>query len=243
MADVRLLNVDQEVFARLSNTLDTLRLLGHATMSFAATESRQFDAFASWLQNTLHYANTEPDSATAKELTEKLANADFLQILPYLTGALDRSKLEEILASTSIDMVKMVAKGHQVWPTDSVADELIKLRDEVLPRGIQSTSQDDFLFQALQWRSGVEKVIDSVQEKFTHSIRKEQYSPLDQLSRVRDVRSERRTHNATPKNKTSVASMTKNTTEDMISIASMLAGTSGTGKTSITVHAFRKANN
>jgi len=224
MPAVRLLNVDQTVFTRMSDTLDTLRLLGHATMQFSATESRQFDAFAPWLRNTLQYANAEPHSATATELIEKLANADFLQILPYITGALGESKLEGLLTSTSLDMVKMVAKQAQVMTKDELTELMIKHRDDALPKGTRLTPEVDFLFDALRWRTGVESVIETVRKDFMSSIKKEGHPTQHQLSEVRDIRAVRRTDH--------VEGTAGRTASNVTYTAGVIAGTSDTCESS-----------
>jgi len=199
MPAVRLLNVDQTVFTRMSDTLDTLRLFGHATMQFAATESRQFDAFAPWLQNTLQYANAEIHSATATELIEKLANADFLQILPYISEALEYSKLEGLLTSSSLEAMQMVAKEAPVMVKDDIAEFMINSRDGAHPDGTITPREINFLFQGLRWRASVENVLGAVQKEFMHSIKKQEYPSQYQLSQMRDMRSERKTQTSTSK--------------------------------------------
>jgi len=219
MSAVRLLNVDQSVFARMNDTLDTLRLLGHATMQFAATESRQFDAFAPWLEKTLKYANAETHSATGELLIEKLADADLLQILPYITGALSESKLEVLLMSSSPDMVKMVAKDAPVMVKDELTQLMIEHRDDVLPKG---TKEIDFLRHGLRWQAHVERVIEAVQNEFMQSVKKQQLPSQNQLSQMRDIRSERRVQ--------SLTSMSTKVDQDVIYTAGTVVGTSDTSK-------------
>jgi len=222
MPAVRLLNVDQSVFVHMNDTLDTLRLLGHATMQFAAIESRQFDAFAPWLQLTLQYANAETHSATGEELIEKLADADLLQILPYITGALSESKLEVLLMSSSPDIVKMVAKDAPVMVKDELTQLMIEHRDDILPKG---TKQIDFLSHGLRWQAHVERVIEAVQKKFMQSVKKQQQPSQQQLSRIRDMRSERRTRIPT--------SMAGTAGQDVIFTAAAVAGMSDTSEFSL----------
>lgn len=225
MPAVRLLNIDQSVFTRMNDTLDTLRLLGHATMKFAATESRQFDAFAPWLQKTLQCANGETRSTTGEYLIDKLADADLLQILPYITGALNESKLEVLLASASIDMVKMVAKDAPVMVKDDITDLMIKHRDNTLPKDTKHSPEIDILFHGLRWRAHVERVIEAVQKEFMQSVKKQQQPSQTQLSRIMDIRSERRIQSSD--------SMPGKVDQDVIFTAGAVAGMNNTSKSPV----------
>lgn len=189
MSNVTLLNIDKHVVDLMSNNVDALRLLGHAVLHHAATESRQFSAFAPWLSNMIQFANAEPGGATAKELGDKLAHADFAQILPYMVGPLQNSKLEELIGTNSEDVVKTAVSGLTIAMDDVKRAALEHKHKE--PRSAKSTTNNeiDLLFFAIQWSNALAGVIQCATTVFKKSVKIEHQRLIgSSLSSMKDIK-------------------------------------------------------
>ncbi|TKA68104.1 hypothetical protein B0A49_08709, partial [Cryomyces minteri] len=64
---------------------------------YAGDEGRQFSAFSKWLRFQIDMQVTEPGSIAAEETAEQEAGIDYIQVLAYVEGALNHSKLDPFL--------------------------------------------------------------------------------------------------------------------------------------------------
>ena len=79
------------------DTISCLQLLCHTILIYTGQELRQFSAFSSWLRQEIETQATDPLSSTAEENADKDMMPNYHQILEYVQGAMQHSKLYELL--------------------------------------------------------------------------------------------------------------------------------------------------
>jgi anaphase-promoting complex subunit 4 len=71
-----------------------MRLLAHEILVYASEEQHQFSTFSKWLRHEIDIQATDPNSASATETAELDLGTDYSQLLAYIQGPMEESKLE-----------------------------------------------------------------------------------------------------------------------------------------------------
>ncbi|KAK5139652.1 hypothetical protein LTR04_003428 [Oleoguttula sp. CCFEE 6159] len=90
-------NIPAENFTQILDRICKLRIVAHSILVYAGYEGRQFSAFSKWLRFQIDMQVTEPGSIAAEETAEQEAGIDYIQVLAYVEGALNHSKLDPFL--------------------------------------------------------------------------------------------------------------------------------------------------
>ncbi|TKA59838.1 hypothetical protein B0A49_11528 [Cryomyces minteri] len=90
-------NIPAENFTQILDRVHILRIVAHSILVYAGDEGRQFSAFSKWLRFQIDMQVTEPGSIAAEETAEQEAGIDYIQVLAYVEGALNHSKLDPFL--------------------------------------------------------------------------------------------------------------------------------------------------
>ena len=91
------LDLETSELDHIFDTISCLQLLCHTLLIYAGTELRQFTAFSSWLRQEIETQATDPLSTTAEESLDKDVMPDYHQILEYVQGPMQHSRLFELL--------------------------------------------------------------------------------------------------------------------------------------------------
>jgi anaphase-promoting complex subunit 4 len=86
-------NVPLSSFGVILDIVRCMRLLGHQILVYANEEQRQFSTFSKWLRHEIDIQATDPNSASAGETAEQDMGTDYTQLLAYIQGAMEESKL------------------------------------------------------------------------------------------------------------------------------------------------------
>lgn len=84
--------------------MDVLRLLAHSALTHTQSELAQFRVFSPWFLLQIQLQAAEVGSTTWLELLEKVGNVDYVQLLPYLSGAMRKSFLRHFLGGATADV-------------------------------------------------------------------------------------------------------------------------------------------
>jgi anaphase-promoting complex subunit 4 len=87
-------NVPLSSFGVIIDIIRCMRLLAHQILVYANEEQRQFSIFSKWLRHEIDIQATDPNSASAGETAEQDMGIDYTQLLAYLQGAMEESKLK-----------------------------------------------------------------------------------------------------------------------------------------------------
>jgi len=166
MTEVDLLSDKSAEMSRLVDSLDALRLFGHAVMHHAATESRQFDEFATWMTRTVEFAMAEPGGTSAGEIAEKLSNTDLHKVLSYISGGLNNSKLQALLGSPSADVLHAVEVGAEI-PMEKLKAYLLQHKHSTSSPG---GAEIDLMCHAVGLYRVAQEMISTVNRKFQATI-------------------------------------------------------------------------
>ncbi|KAF2423806.1 hypothetical protein EJ08DRAFT_700920 [Tothia fuscella] len=90
-------NVPVESFTQILQIIRCMRLLTHQLLIHANREFRQFGIFMKWLKHEIDVQATDPNSASAEETAEKDPGVDYAQLLAYVQGPLEESKVDAFL--------------------------------------------------------------------------------------------------------------------------------------------------
>jgi len=125
--DIPIFVVNEKPLTDILSLLDICRILAHTILSVTAEESRMFRVFSSWLQLLIQHTSAEPDSATAQETADKMAETDYPKLLAYITGAMSQSRLSPFL-ETSTEVVVANLGEESFLPTRA---EVVSLLDQL----------------------------------------------------------------------------------------------------------------
>jgi hypothetical protein len=188
--EIVLLHEADSIIAQITTSTNTLRLLGHAVLQYAAGETKQFGSFSDWLSLTVDYAMLEVGGDRSDEIFEKLTNTDYLSILPYITGALTSSRLEALLGSATQDIKVKIADKKGVYDMSLVRAALSTYRGAAVNPASSGAESLDLLFHALRLDEGIRQVLSSVTSEFENLFNLEVSNlpvQIPQLSNVRRV--------------------------------------------------------
>lgn len=160
--DIPIFEVSEKPLTDILSLLDICRILAHTILSITAEESRMFRVFSSWLQLLIQYTGAEPDSATAQETADKMAETDYPKLLAYITGAMSQSRLSPFL-ETSTEVIVGNLREDLFLPTRV---EVVGLLDQVeegapLPQS-PKTDMLDALHNILRVRSTWTTLFESI---------------------------------------------------------------------------------
>ena len=187
MTEVDLLHGMHTEISRLVDSLDALRLFGHAVMHHAATESRQFDEFATWMTRTVEFAIAEPGGTSAGEIAEKLSNTDLHKVLSYISGGLKNSKLQALLGSPSAEVLHAVEADAEI-PMEILEAYLLQHKHSTSSPG---GAEIDLMYHAVGLYRVAQEVTSTVNRNFLATIEIISHpvaSSQTLVSEVRDMR-------------------------------------------------------
>jgi anaphase-promoting complex subunit 4 len=86
-------NVPVASFEVILNIIRCMRLLAHHILLYGSEESRQFAIFSKWLRHEIDIQASDPASASAEETSQQDMGIDYSQLLAYIQGPMEKSKL------------------------------------------------------------------------------------------------------------------------------------------------------
>lgn len=135
--DSIIFNVPLTSFGVIINIIRCMRLLGHSMLIYANEEQRQFTTFSKWLRHEIDIQATDPNSASAEETAEKDMGIDYSQLLAYIQGPMEVSKIDPFVlisddppaVSTHAAMYEDVKKALGLFKTGAEGDrEVLNLQ-------------------------------------------------------------------------------------------------------------------
>lgn len=90
-------SIDSSDFALAGDVIRCMRLLGHQVLIYGGEEHRQFQQFSKWFRHEIDVQATDPSSATAEETLEKDIGIEYGNLLAFVEGPLEKSRLGSFL--------------------------------------------------------------------------------------------------------------------------------------------------
>ena len=131
----KIFDVDATVFDAILNIIRCMRLLAHHVLLFCSQETEQFVMFSKWLRHEIDVQAAESPPNPNEEV-ESAIDIDFSLLLPYIQGALEKSKLDPFVmreqemakVEPSANMFDNLVSSLQSFKAgDEMQDELINL--------------------------------------------------------------------------------------------------------------------